>query len=386
MDESRSQHLSLYFAGIWLLYLVLSPVYVLPKGMPQPADYLLLAGIIPGVALFFLKSTGRVHPAYIAGFLFVALSVLVNLTNYAFIGGERFLLSALYYPYNFLVFCYVVYLFRKDMPRAMYLTALGITLAVVMQYIWAGFVEHGGRRMTGGFDNPNQLAYWALLCAGMLVFLRRHGRFSGLDMLVLGLLGAIQTLALSKAGIICSSVLFVYLFLTPQVPRKAKTVMGALAVGLLSYAALNWTQVQSVLENFDVIARLASIGAEGDDSLLGRGYNRLWEHPEFLLFGAGEGGFERFRTLGSSNELHAGLATIIFSYGILGAALFALFLFYIFARQPKYVWVILGCVLLFSLTHQAFRFTHFWVFLGIAFATFNYAPKGRAPPASAGPQ
>ena len=33
--------MSIYFASIWLLYLILSPIYIFPKGLAQPADIIL---------------------------------------------------------------------------------------------------------------------------------------------------------------------------------------------------------------------------------------------------------------------------------------------------------------------------------------------------------
>ena len=362
---------------VWFSYLLLSPIYVFPKGLPQPADLILLMGLLPGIALFFLDSSGKIPFMFFVGSVFAILTFLVNVINFGFLPDTRFLLSAVYYPYNFLVFCLVTYLFKKDYEGMVKITYIGIVVTVFIQYLWAEFFPDAGmKRVTAGFLNPNQLAYWALLTAGMIFFLRRFQRFSRLDLVMFALLAIIQTLALSKAGIISCGILFVYLFFTPQVSKRAKFVLFGLALFLAAYFAANPRILINYTTNLDVVERvsdrLGTIGIENDDSAEGRGYNRIFNNPEYLVVGAGEGGFVRFRTWASSNELHSGLATIIFSYGVLGFAIFAAFIGSIFYRQPKYTWVIIGCILLFSITHQAFRFTHFWVFLAIAYTTFRY--------------
>lgn len=368
------KNISLYFTGIWALYMVLSTVYIFPKGMPQPADVILLAGVVPGLVWQFLQSNGKISSLYVVGASFAALTLMINLAHFIALPHDRFIKSAMYYPYNFLVFCFVVFLFRQNPQQLIKITIAALGVAALLQLIWGGLFDPASRA-TGGFQNPNQLAYWALLSAGILFFLRPNQQFSWVDLGILGALVFIQSLSLSKAGIICSFILLGAVFFSKQIsPAMKLSTIGVIVVGVLWLIAFmggveQFTQQIEAIQR--VIERLSTIGLERDDSLIGRGYDRLWMHPEYLIFGAGEGGYERFANLGGARELHSGLATILFSYGILGLTLFITFLVMIFRRQPLICWVILGCILLFSLPHQAFRFTHFWVFLGIAYASFT---------------
>jgi O-antigen ligase len=364
--------INVFMAAIWFLYLVLKPVYLMPHGLPQLSDGVLAAGLIPAMIFMFMNARPGISQATLTGGLFVALTVAINLVNYIFIPDKKFILAALYYPYNFMIFLFVVFLFRQNAERMARLTVWGILIGLTIQVVFSHFFPNFGQgsgRITGSFSNPNQLAYWALLSAVMLVFLRRDGKFGWMDFTAICLAGFLQTLALSKAGIITYGLFLCLLVFIPQVPRLTKMVLLFLLMAGISYFSFSAGAIS--LKSFErVAARLQTIGVEADDSLEGRGYDRIAENPGYIIVGSGEGGFERFQGWGSPAELHSGLATILFSYGILGLMFFGGFLYFIFYRQPWYCIAALFIVLLFSVTSQTIRFTHTWVFLGVACGSF----------------
>ncbi|MCE7886071.1 MAG: hypothetical protein DYH13_01005 [Alphaproteobacteria bacterium PRO2] len=355
-------------ATVWFLYLVLKPVYLMPHGLPQLSDAVLAAGLIPAMIFMFLNARSGITQAALAGGLFVALTVTINLVNYIFIPDKKFILAALYYPYNFMIFLFVVFLFRQDTRRMARLTLWGILIGLAIQTFVSHFFPNfgqGSARVTGSFSNPNQLAYWALLSAAMLVFLRRNQKFGWMDCVAIFLAGFLQTLALSKAGIITFGLFLFLLVFIPQTPRLVKMGLLFLLMAGVSYFSFSTGAVS--LKSFErVTARLQTIGVEADDSLEGRGYDRIMKNPGYIITGAGEGGFERFQGWSGPAELHSGLATVLFSYGILGLMFFGAFLYFIFYHQPWYCLAVLFIVLLFGVTSQTIRFTHTWVFLGVA--------------------
>jgi hypothetical protein len=297
--------------------------------------------------------------------------VAVNAVNYIFLPDMKFILSGLYYPYNFLIFLFVLFLFRRNAEWMTRLTVAGIFAGLAVQLMTLGFFSHGAHgRASGDFRNPNQLAYWALLSAAMLVFLKRGAKFGIIEFVAIAVAAYMQTLALSKAGIIAFGIFGLVLVFTPQVPRFAKITIAFLILFAGSYFFFAGQGAQDYGGATErVVNRLGTIGLEPDDSLAGRGYDRMVEYPFYMIIGAGEGGFERFRNWGGPGELHSGLATILFSYGVLGFLLFVSFLFVIFRGQAWYYTAVLFTVLLFSLTSQTIRFTHTWVFLGIAYGS-----------------
>lgn len=368
-----------YLAVLWFLYLVTSPLYIFHEGLPQPAAIILMFGVIPWAMFSAFNNKSSLPLVYIIGGLFAALTFFVNWVNFAFIPDKRFALSSLYYIYNFIIFLFAVSLFKKNYPLMIRLTCAGIIIALCVQGLWAEFLpDPGARRMTAGFKNPNQLAYWALLCMAMLVCLKQNMKFNMIDFMALAVGAYIQTLALSKAGIIAAGILLILACFMPQMPRMARYAalfMAIVTCAYLLFSPQTLSNLNGRIESFSrVTERLDNVGAESDDSLEGRGYTRISENPVYLLIGAGEGGFERFRTWSSPKELHSGLATILFSYGIFGFCLFAAFLGCIFYKQPWYCWAILFCVLLFSLSSQTIRFNHTWIFLAVAYASFVFRP------------
>ena len=369
MAAHETCRFEIFLFAVWFIYLIAKPLYFFPKGLPQISDMVLLAGMIPAAFMMFMRQDSRISMAALMGGMFAGLTVAVNMMNYIFLPDMKFILSGLYYPYNFLIFLFVVELFRRDARLMTRLSVAGIFTGLVVQFMTLGFFmgdAHG--RLSGDFKNPNQLAYWALLSAGMLVFLRRNSKFGIVEFGAIAVAAYMQTLALSKAGIIAFGLFAMVLVFVPQVPRFAKVMIAFLVLFAGSYLFFSGSQDYGGAAE-RVLNRLGTIGLEPDDSLAGRGYDRMEEYPYYMIVGAGEGGFERFRNWGGPGELHSGLATILFSYGVLGFVLFISFLFTIFRGQAWYYTAVLFTVLLFSLTSQTIRFTHTWVFLGIAYGS-----------------
>lgn len=94
-----------------------------------------------------------------------------------------------------------------------------------------------------------------------------------------------------------------------------------------------------------------------------RGYNRLIEHPEYWLFGAGEGGYlERF---GVHMEFHSLLGNIQVSYGIIGLFLFMNLLWASIKKNYFKNWSVLIPIMFYGITHNGIRSGLFWVLLSI---------------------
>lgn len=374
---SNERKISYYILGIWVAYLVLSPFYVFPKGRPQPADFILIMGIIPVLASVFINfKTSNIKTIYIIGGLFVLLTMGVNFINYIFFPDIRFLLTMMIYPYNFLVFLFVIWLFQRDLKTVRLYTLYGIIATVVIQLIFIQFADSGyrGARGTAGFENPNQLAYWTLLTTAMIIFLRRGEKLKLIDWVLLTLLLLLQSLALSKAGIIAHSILMLALIISPKISKIGYIFIFIAIMSGIFYASFNPHRVTHIIDKIEplqnVIARIEGIGTEADDSPEARGYYRIIEYPIYSIFGSGEGAFYRFNAEEYNRELHSGIATIIFSYGLIGTTLFGTFLLLVIYRQPWYYILLFAPIILFGLPHQNFRFAHFWVFLGMNYGIF----------------
>ena len=273
-----------YLLIVWISYLLLSPFYVFYSGMPQPADMVLVLGLFPVVILSALLPDPKLDSAYLLGGAFAILTFLVNLTYYTFTLDTLFLLSSAFYIFNFLTFCFVIFLFRRAPYTMNQATYICISIITVMQFLYVLFIEPSVPRHAGTFNNPNQLAYWSLLMACILIVLKRSQSLNILDMVLFSMLAFIQAEALSKAGLITFGLVVVFMAFSPVTNKRLK------ALFMLGLAALIITKVTApgeisiLITNADSIEavsnRLAKIGDDTDDSAQGRGYSRLVEYPQ----------------------------------------------------------------------------------------------------------
>ena len=86
--------------------------------------------------------------------------------------------------------------------------------------------------------------------------------------------------------------------------------------------------------------------------------------------GAGEGAFDRFEKE-QGLELHSAIVTILFSYGIVGFGLFAVFLLQVIKKKPIYLILMLAPVFMVGLTGQTFRFSHFWLLMALTYVSYR---------------
>jgi len=129
-------------------------------------------------------------------------------------------------------------------------------------------------------------------------------------------------------------------------------------------------QPQNTRTRYDYL-KSRFVERDSDDSLEGRGYDRIWKFPACLLFGAGEGATDRFASkcyfLG---EIHSTWAGLLFNYGIIGFALFMAFLCSIFRnlKDKRFFALLLGPFIYGFFTYNL-RNWYFWVGLAIIYSS-----------------
>ncbi|PMR71866.1 hypothetical protein [Halomonas heilongjiangensis] len=360
--------LQLFFAFVAIC---LSPIYIFSSGNPQPTD---MAWAMFVMSMLLLSPGHLVAQFKKDAFSFVlvclgAWVVFVSIVNAIYYNDGGIFLPAIYYVYNILVaVCLLTFLGRHgERYRKVLITSIVCAVLVVLLY-WSYDVMLSSRRAIGPFNNPNQLAYFSLLMAGMLILLTKVERLASTgNTIVLGVL----TLYLMSAASLTALAAFFMVALGLLLKLKtsfSRTTTRLLVIALLLvpffYAVLSTSfgnEIHRMLfGRVDLIER--KIENVGDS----RGYNRILEYPEHVILGAGERGRDRF---GYRQEIHSSFATMLFSYGVVGLMLFlaVLWLSFIKGRAPHFF--ILLAPALYSLTHQGLRFTLFWVFLVIVYWT-----------------
>jgi hypothetical protein len=366
----------IYF-GFFLIFLVASSVYVFDAGLPQPAD-LLMASLVAVLATGFIIKPPVHSDLVFVGALFVGYTALVNLLWYTQYQSDRFWLTALYYAFDFGALMVVVSLVRALGERFITATRIAIAVAIVLEIVALSVLPRSSIRSVGTFNNPNQLGYWGLMIGCCWLVLKRDEKLSAIDILVLSAAGYVSAESLSKAATLAFTLVFLMGIVFQRLTRSAKLMLLVMVFVGTSTVLLDPRSVERFFE-VDIVKRvdnrLGSIGQQGDDSLDGRGYDRIWRHPEHLVFGAGEGALYRFtnEVWEKDKEMHSTLGTVLFSYGVIGFSLFCALLLMVFRRAPRVYALYSLPIWAYGMTHQGLRDTMLWVFLGMVFGVAHYA-------------
>ena len=351
---------------VWCLFIASQPIYILDSGLPQPGDFLLL----PLIPLALSGWNRRLSPESARPMrilmLFTGWVMLVNYAwalitgNFGLVGKDTYLLFPIYYVYNASVVFVALVLYHRYGTRFLSLT-LRLVLMTVLLQVLLSFFFHGTRitRSSVLFNNPNQLGYFAMLSACMIALCQRRLRYSTL-LSGIGLTACVYLalLSASKAGVGGTLLLLaVTVIANPRVLVAAAIAIGlVLAVGGKIEQAIDTTHTR-MLEN----RRPQHTFFEQ------RGYDRILQHKEHLLLGAGEGGTSRFSdtTVIGTHEIHSSAGTVLFSYGIAGACLFLAFIVRVIQRASLRSALMLLPALAYTIAHQGLRFTSLWILIGL---------------------
>lgn len=367
MLMNHAKKYSLTMTG-WFLYLVLFPFYFFESGMPQPADWLLavmiFSAMVSGARLIMAS-----HPPVAELRNFVGYVILVN-TVWAFFIDQtlekRFpsYFHSLFYVFNFLTFSYSIHLFLKNKKSFLLTTAYGAGISMIVQVVIAVITGSYASRNPLFFNNPNQLGYYALVAGTILVFLARYLGLPVLFQICSYLSFLFLTLLSSSKAAMAGAVVLIVLSTMGKGLLNVKHIVVFLTLYLFVNYFISYTEVGMNLFNY-AFNRFFTIGESRDDTFEGRGYDRMLNNPEFMILGAGEGGYYRFDTLLNTGEIHSSFGTILFCYGIIGLILFIRFMWktFSFSRWIDFVYFI--PVFVYSVTHQGLRSTMFWALMSI---------------------
>jgi hypothetical protein len=361
---------------LWCAFLVLIPLYILPVGLPQPADFIVFL-FAPVALLTWNRRLDTGTAKTVRGLIWFTFWIALVNYAWAFIlwkwtNRRDFVLHPLYYLFNLVLFVSAILVARRD--RRLFLAAtVRVAMFTVLVQVAASFVYR--TQLYRGelfFDSPNQLGYYALLCACMFAITQRTlgipRLWSAVSVSGCAYLALLSASRASLAGILL--LLFVMVFSNPRTIVLSSIIALALISlgGPLSHA-INAAEDRITHDRF----RNLSFAEE-------RGYDRLWNHPEYLVLGAGEGDYKRFVREGDSGrELHSSLGSIAFGYGIVGLTLFGVFLARVVRGASLRNSLMFVPALVYTVAHQGLRFTMFWVVLAVFVVVKQLSAQPREP-------
>jgi hypothetical protein len=350
---------------LWSLSVIFQPIYVFPSGLPQPADALMAVLILALLTGYFVRAPLR-RDLYLSGSMFVGWAAVVNWFWWTQYDDIRFLLSPLYYLFNFALVIVILSLRQSFPAKFVNATKMALTASIVIELAALIAVPGDGLREVGTFNNPNQLGYWSLLTTACWLVIKGKDKLTIFDLLIMGGLTVVAMFGLSKAAMVSLLFLLVCGLWFQGATRACKVIL--VLVGLV---ASTWVLATDSGQNWlsvgfggRVLDRFEDIGKQRDDTASGRGYDRIWLYPKHLILGAGEGAYERFPP-SLPNEMHSTFGTLVFAYGLPGSVFFLILLWLIFRRAPLHHFLYFLAIAMYGLTHQGLRFSFFWVFLAL---------------------
>lgn len=307
--------------------------------------------------------------------LFLALLVYVVVVNFAlFLGtlGEKtkglpwYIVSA-FYVYNYAVFRLVLGLYSRYHHLFFKATALGVLFGVVLTVGIGPFMtEYNDIRGSLTFQTSNQLGYYSLITAAFLFLVPKVVNMSRL-IIFLAIFACFYMAAVSLSNAAIFSIVILFgIYLVERGVFRLQTILSIAFVGMMGILALLSTEFgQSTIARYQYRVDTSVRAQAGVSEWEYRGYDRMTNHPYYLILGAGEGAYNRFDTFIDDHEMHSSFGTILFCYGIPGFTIFVLLVLSLFKGLKLGVVLYAAPIFAYGLTHMGLRFTVFWIALAL---------------------
>lgn len=325
----------------FLLFIFLKQFYLFPSGGMEAADVCLFASFFMLLCDCMRRRPERLLQLKTESLFYVFLASVLMINAYYGIrlGRGEFFKYTCFWIFNACAiwsFCYLTEYggkaFLTGINRVVKVN-IGVQLLIYLSGHGRIFREYWGAiRYQGTFNDPNQLAFFLFMMI-LLLYLYRC-RFGDRSFPVFYVL-ALPVLAASKStgillGVFVFTILAVLYGLYQIGCKKGVSVkvwilgicMGVLIFGLFLWWIWPAADFDVKTVDYNMLTRIQEkIWKVAHGGLLGlfldRGMEKLVLYPQYLLYGAGEGGFDRFTLASQVNEIHCCLFSVMFCYGLI---------------------------------------------------------------------
>ena len=317
---------------------IFSPFYFFDSGTPQPSHIIML---IASVAIIFInnKYCVSILKSNMSLITFLAVVFSVNFFYFFEYRNIIFIINSIYWLYGSIIFLSVLCVFDNKWLASWTKKLIILQLCFILISYLVGWGAYDyWPRYQYFFNGPNQLGLFALSTLIIYLVLSRgkittgflaayflggcaivmtgsRGCFLALIPLVL-LMSYLEERNFKKQFILISVSIFIFLFFyflklpwyKPNFESFTSDDVGTNTFSRFSVLCIYCDSIQLNLVEYQLQAR---------------GFFRLLDFPQYLLFGSGQGMHERFCNLEEQcYEIHSSILGVLFYYGLPGLAFF----------------------------------------------------------------
>ena len=364
---------------IFALALLVKQFYLLPSGSFQIGDALFILSLICFLAESKFRLVLRKNDYAILAY--VGCVAIINMI-YSFIEGYNFNKATLYYLFSLIVIVTFVNLNSELYSKKFLLLLSRISkLSICIQVL--AFVSglgrwYAGSRYEGTFNDPNQYGVFILFSMFLIVLIDSfYQKKTIIWLIVCTFLIFISASTGMLVGLAAFFAVGLYYrmkenrFMSYFLPLVILILFTVLICIINGVIVVDLPSTNNAFLNRIINKYNSMILSNGFSSIVSdRGWTRVLECPEFLLYGSGEGGYSRF---GTSLEIHSSVLGPLFYYGIIP---FCLYIYWCFSKI-KYLDPIYYCIFVGLFLESVFlvntRQPLFWILFLLAETISQYS-------------
>lgn len=369
---------------LFLIYWLAKPFYLFPSGEMQIGDIIMCIAVVITVLMSLKIEIKKVDIKFIVFCVFVAF---INVGYYTWFDDTEFIKAILFFVFNMMG----ILLFRYWGKSNTFLRAVRICsfINIIVQVIilFSGHGRlYGSLRYKGTFNDPNQFAFF-VFCMFLFVYLitvyMKDKRFIKDILFISSFFISLYLIIISgSAGNLLGILVFSAMLLfqvSKDYRNKVFLFLGTLIFSLIvALMFIQWDELMHNMYRFfgnkNIISRIIQkiayfLNGEGVGIFLtDRNLDIIVKYPEYCLWGAGDGIWERFPIGGYVNggEIHSTFPALLFSYGVVPFFVICSWIRSNLKKSNTYSYIAIIALVVESMTLVNHRQTIFWLIFVMA--------------------
>jgi len=321
-----------------LLFILIRPFYVRASGQVQPADGFLM--------LYFFCTVYRDFKAEVLVpnikknklfYIFLVFAIMINAFYHKVVPDPRFLFSSLYLIYmGVVVYSYDSGINKGLIDKIRYILYGNLMIQFLIYSSGLGRLyyelwEEGATRYMGTFTDPNQFGFYIFIVL-LFAYLTKHEKVDTYLFPITSAMGIFLIIqSKSLAALLGLAVLYTLALLRFigekfRVNKVILCMMLILTTTGVVYYFIPTSDFRIEDVEYTTVNRIRYkiyniIYADGiKDILRERAAEKIINYPEYFIYGAGEGNYERYYPE-PVNEIHSSFINLFFSYGLIPFAI-----------------------------------------------------------------